>query len=402
MKKIIPFLALLLLCSCNTMPTSETQLPLETQINTTESVLSEFEILTTSETSSETDVETDSISVIPETFTYTEHDWEEQKFIQINDCEPLVEESYFNYPMPDFLTEEQRNLYRRAHYLYRLLMMYNDEIEKLPRRDGENFDIKYPALYISVPVSDGFASSFYPINGRYSRWEDFVSMGTSVFTSELFEKLYQPNFFRINDNTYYYDVRKGSGYYYEDTAVSYNLISSTDTEIEFEVVKHVYRFPDTEDDAMKTINLPVKMILTKEGWRVGMMEFEYDSDLTQWDEDAYSKAMSEIYNTEQLVIDYVYECEKFTVIHGVQMTGMKNGQRLWIIYPDGRYSDISRKFDFNNNIRLTDFRVIYDETVLFCVDEEAELYPGSMVEYQIDIMTGKIISKMQVIRMPLE
>ena len=133
-----------------------------------------------------------------------------------------------------------------------------------------------------------------------------------------------------------------------------------------------------------------------------MMDFEYDGEPIEKDEDAYSAAMAEIYDTEKLVINYSYECEKFTIIHGIQMTGMKNGQRLWIILPDGSCSDISRKFDFNNNIRLNDFRVLYDETVLFCVDEEADRYPGSTIEYQIDIMPGEIISKTQVVRTPLE
>ena len=345
--------------------------------------------------------------VLPKTaltkvFTYTELEWQDEKFIRINDREPLVEESCFDYPMPDFLTEDQQNLYRQAHYLFRLLMMYPDEIEDMPRVDGKDFDTAYPTMYLTVPDPDGYAVGFCPVNGRYSTWTDFVSMGTAVFTDELFEKLYQKNFFRINDGTYYLNEREGSGYYYEDPAVSYNLISSTDTEIEFEAVKHIFRFPDTEDDAAKTISLPVKMILTEEGWRVSMMDFEYDGELIEKDEDAYSKTMAEIYDTEKLVINYSYECEKFTIIHGIQMTGMKNGQRLWILLPDGSCSDISRKFDFNNNIRLNDFRVLYDETVLFCVDEEADRYPGSTIEYQIDIMTGEIISKTQVVRTPLE
>lgn len=333
---------------------------------------------------------------------YTELLWNDWEYVIINECEPPVPKEIFDISVPDFLTEEQQNLYRRAHRLYYLLKMYPGQIETMPRKDGENYDVRYPTLYLSVSDSRGYTGSFYQAKGRYSAWDDFASMGTSVFTRELFKNLCQPNFFRINDGTYYLDTRNGGGYYYEDPAVTYHLISSSETEIEFEAVKHINRFPDTESDTENTVSLPVKMILTDEGWRVSMMDFEYNGEQIEPDEDAYAKAMAEICATEKLVINYVYESKKFTIIHGIQNTGMKNAQRLWIVYPDGRYSDISRSLDFNENIRLTDFRVLYDDTVLFCEDEEAELYPGCTLEYEIDIMTGEIISKTKVVRTVLD
>jgi len=403
MKKLVLLIilsAVLSLCACDTKTNTELNALPQTDTTAEESdkTAPAADEIESGEAENNTDTETTAESAPEQDFTYTSLTWNEKTFIQINDDEPLVEDRFFDLPVPDFLTEEQQNLYRRAQVLYYLLTMCPAEIEQMPRNDGEDFSPEYPTLYLTVPGYDGFAGSFYRVNGRYSSWDDFTAMGLSVFTDGLFGELCQTNFFRINDNTYYLNSWKGSGYYYDDPALSFATVSSGDTEIKFEVIKHLERFPADESEAGAVLSLPVTMTLTDDGWRISEMGFTYTGEPVLRDEDACSAAMAEIYDTEKLVIDYVYECEKFTIIYGWQATGMKNGQRLWIVYPDGRYSDIIRNFDYSNHIRLTDFYVDEENSRLYCTDEQAELYPGNTVEYTVDIMTGEILQEILVTR----
>ncbi len=233
------------------------------QTSSEETELAEETELTVSETeSAATEIE----------FTYTELVTDKNTYILIEGYEPPISKGIFELPVPEFLTEEQQNLYRRAKVLYHILRRSPTLIdEAFPPKDETNSILEHSGPY-TVWV-DETELRFCPAYGRYKLWEDFEKMGLSIFIESYFEELSLYTVFEICNYTFYIDADVGSkgGYFPQYAPDTFELISQTETQIDFDIIGHYFNtLQPTEDDIPYEIHYPVQMVLTENGWRFSL------------------------------------------------------------------------------------------------------------------------------------
>ena len=188
--------------------------------------------------------------------------------------EPPLSESDMNLAVPDFLTQEQQMLYRRAHSLYEHLL--GDSIEYAETFEDDVFPQRE---YEQVMIND---MVYLVAQGRYANWIDFEEVGHSIFTEKYWEELNKtsdglPLRTEYNGKLCFLDTSMGGGYYYcEDIPDDFRLEKSEENEIVFTLIGHYRNFEKatdeiTTEDGMSgydyTLEFPIKMILTEDGWR---------------------------------------------------------------------------------------------------------------------------------------
>lgn len=202
-------------------------------------------------------------------FIYTELVTDRNTYILIEGYEPPIYKYIFEEPIPEFLTEEQQNLYRRAKMLYPVLRRSPTLIEFIfPPKDETNRIRENGERY--TVLIDGEEFRFCPVYGRYELWEDFEEMGLSIFTESYFEELSYGTIFEIYNHTFYHDADSGSILSYSEPD-TFELISQTETQIDFDIIGHYFNtLQPTEDDIPYEIHYPVQMVLTENGWRFSL------------------------------------------------------------------------------------------------------------------------------------
>ena len=212
------------------------------------------------------------------TITTTQQEWNDQIYTIYKMktdtyeeiLEPPLSETDIDRPVPDFLDEEQQLLYLRACSVYPTFSGYPFKIDDTyPRKDGKTFD--HWANHVYYPPENSDFMYYYAAQGRYEKWDDFVGMGTSIFTSVYFNQR-SSCFLNMNGYTYIPDAEKGCGWGYLSDTDTFTLISKSDTEIHFELIGHYYDAHAAQDEdsdfiITRTRNFPIIMVLTDEGWR---------------------------------------------------------------------------------------------------------------------------------------
>lgn len=213
--------------------------------------------------------------------------------------EPPLGETEFAIAVPDFLTEDQQTLYRRAFSLYVHLfgcdtscVEYSETLGtgSFPPRDYETVDL------------DGY--SYLVSQGRYQDWNDFDTVIHAVFTDTYWDSLNNrldgglPIFREHGGKLCFLDLGRGAGDYYNGNFPdTFTLNEMTDHAIRFHLVGHYscnYPVGDEtfeERDARVaagweyTKAFPVALVLTDDGWRfdafasASIDEGEYEGDL---------------------------------------------------------------------------------------------------------------------------
>ena len=188
--------------------------------------------------------------------------------------EPPLSEYDMNLAVPDFLTQEQQTLYRRAHNLYEHLV--GDSVEYAETFENGAFPQKE---YEQIMIND---MAYLVAQGRYANWNDFEEVGRSIFTESCWEKLNKTSDglalrTEYNGKLCFLDTSTGSGYYScKDIPDDFRLEQSDENEVLFTLIGH-YRYlgevadDDTNDDKAQaydyTLEFPIKMVLTENGWR---------------------------------------------------------------------------------------------------------------------------------------
>ena len=169
--------------------------------------------------------------------------------------------------LPDFLTEEQKILYRQALSIFRFFsgnsMGINDFIVL---QEGE-------VIHNTIIQADN-GYSYCQVNGKYRNWNDFHNMILHVFTKEYFDMLNRNSkgiekFIRIDGNTCAILADKGSVPGYGIVPDTYELVSASEDEIVFDVTCGYQNGtdPETGEAVIEYRTFEVILQKTEEGWR---------------------------------------------------------------------------------------------------------------------------------------
>lgn len=190
--------------------------------------------------------------------------------------EPPLSDADLQIAVPDFLEEEQQDLYRRAHSLY----MHLNGGDTTMIEYGETMEQPLPdwADYERVELN---GMKYVVSQGRYANWADFDAVVHSIFTDECWEGL-NPNqvYLEHNGRLCYIEAARGSGYYYNDNFPDeFELISRTENEVRFTLIGHYSPVWPREGETTAernarlkkeydyTLEFPIRLILTQDGWR---------------------------------------------------------------------------------------------------------------------------------------
>ena len=191
--------------------------------------------------------------------------------------EPPLDEWTLKQPIPDFLNEEQRQLFLHAYCAAsNIFLGGSPSLDSFPLMDGSQPDV-YP--YETVEIG---GLPYTLAHGRYQRWEDFQAMMDGLFTTEYQRELigagseYGPTFRSTDDGQLcYLEGGRGSDIFYDgiDTD-TYELVSQTGDELCFDLIGHYTEWdydPETEQEITGesyTQRYPIRMVRTAQGWRV--------------------------------------------------------------------------------------------------------------------------------------
>ncbi len=168
--------------------------------------------------------------------------------------------------LPDFLTEEQKILYRQAASIFPI---FTEEPVLINRFYEWEEGVESVGSKLVKLENGGYYSAAY---GKYEMWDDFMSMVHSVFTAEYYEELNSrysadiPLFTEVDGITYALAVTKTFNPEAEIIPSVYELMAYTDTEIVIRV-NTGYRYEEENGYQIDPVTYEVKMVNTEEGWR---------------------------------------------------------------------------------------------------------------------------------------
>lgn len=195
--------------------------------------------------------------------------------------EPPLDEFSASIAVPDFLTEEQQDLYRRAHCVYLNLFgvttAFVDYMGDPPRQIGSSDTV----------VIDEMTYTFS--YGRYRKWADFDALVHAVFTEKFWNEhnnsvsaVGKPwiLFREYNGALCYLETQKGQGDYYNGNFPDeFRVEKQTEEEISFTLIGHYSPVWPKEGETSEernarlerefeyTLEFPIRMVLTENGWR---------------------------------------------------------------------------------------------------------------------------------------
>lgn len=191
--------------------------------------------------------------------------------VNFEDLEPPLTQEELSRPVPEFLTAEQQNLYLRAQKFYRAAnAAVTSAIDS--GFDGET-------LVPYVAYSDG-SDKYLVSRGRYSNWEDFISVVDGLFTTHGYQTSIRQIFIECDGKLCFIDGATGSGMTYnENFPDEFELLENTEKLIRFNVVGHYSQLYPLKDEANEeqekrltdkyeyTQKFLITLMFTENGWR---------------------------------------------------------------------------------------------------------------------------------------
>ncbi len=170
--------------------------------------------------------------------------------------------------LPDFLTEEQKILYQQAETVFPLFNGSPYMADFIVLHEGESSGTRR-----IVETENGY--SYYSVEGKYQKWEDFKSMVLNVFTEEYFQELNHIRDYNGTDIEVF--IEKGGDTYgfgvdripLGIAPTTFELQSMTDEEIRFTATYRYEPRDDPEWSEKETVYRTAEIILrnTENGWR---------------------------------------------------------------------------------------------------------------------------------------
>ena len=168
--------------------------------------------------------------------------------------------------LPDFLTEEQKILYRQAASIFPI---FTEEPVLINRFYEWEAGVESVGSKLVQLGNGGYYSAVY---GKYEMWDDFIRMVLSVFTKTYYEELNSrysvdiPLFTEVDGVTYAFASTRTFDPATEIIPAEYELTKDTDTEIVIKV-NTGYRYEEENGYRIDPVTYEVKMVNTEEGWR---------------------------------------------------------------------------------------------------------------------------------------
>lgn len=196
--------------------------------------------------------------------------------------EPPLSKEILTMAVPDFLTEEQQLLYRRAYSLYQHMfggetsaIEYGEFSSQLGTTSQEHETIQIGSF------------SYTKSLGRYKDFFDFEKLIDSVFSARFWDErniidkeVGTEIYIEKDKSLYFIEFSRGSGYFYnKNFPDKFELLEKKDTLISFNVIGHYSQVWPYENETSlmrnerrKTsydyvIEFPITLVLTDEGWR---------------------------------------------------------------------------------------------------------------------------------------
>lgn len=205
--------------------------------------------------------------------------------------EPPIPDGLAEEPVPDFLSPEQQELFRRARAAAGFLMgCETASVDDFPLADGSRPD--QSGAYETVTLENGW--TYLVSRGRFQRWEDFQSMLDGLFTRPYQEELLTaemeeggklPLFTSTGDGCLcFLDLSRGSSLEYGLCGAPdrFTLVRRTEDEIVFELVGHYVELEEGDATSAAlpaageyTKSYPIHMERTDQGWRFSEFHVAY-------------------------------------------------------------------------------------------------------------------------------
>lgn len=204
--------------------------------------------------------------------------------------EPPLTEFSANIAVPDFLTQEQQDLYRRAHCLYQAMFGGETTAIDNPYVFPATEDVEWEYHYEDYWAVGEFGWHYTLAQGRYQRWADFDALVHSVFTEDFWQRR---NILETGDPIYrdfdgrlgILDFSKGGGWYNHNFPDQFRLEEQTEDAITFTLIcPYTEPYPkdgetyEERDRRLETVvdytlEFPMKLVLTGDGWRFDEFHF---------------------------------------------------------------------------------------------------------------------------------
>lgn len=200
--------------------------------------------------------------------------------------EPPLSERDLQIPAPEFLTEEQQRLYRRAYklMLVRAGTYIIDDTQYFPYTAPGTTHTQADTITL-----DGY--DYTPALNRYRDWGVFYSALRSCFTADFLDFVYLSSdgvtYFRpVNGNMYYLPTERGfaAGYDQDTTTMTFTKLEETDDQIVIQVTA-VYATDDTGSPAFRqavqdglvsdTDAYDITLVRDGTGWRFAQFEVPF-------------------------------------------------------------------------------------------------------------------------------
>ncbi len=163
---------------------------------------------------------------------------------------------------PDFLNQEQKDIYCRAARLASALFLDSSSIDRFPLLPEQ--EVLQPTDPIQIEGSNFVYR--YSI-GRYREADDFFAVINSIFTSEGFDKINSPNgaderFSSKDGLLIYLDGSRGSNQSRTQEPDRFELISSDEESVMFMVIANY----ENQDGSLSEQKFPIHMVFIDNGW----------------------------------------------------------------------------------------------------------------------------------------
>lgn len=205
--------------------------------------------------------------------------------IDVN-LEPPLSEQDLKMPTPDFLTEEQQLLFRRAYKMMitRIGTYAIDSTEYFPCDTPDTV-----RTYEDQLIIDG--NSYAPALNHYQSWDLFYKTLDSIFTEDFLENEYLSSegtiYFRpVEGRLYYLPTERGfsAGFSQDTTQMDFVLLQETPSQIDIQVTA-TYAVDETGSQAFrqawldglvsKTKTYTITLKQENGGWRFSQFDVPF-------------------------------------------------------------------------------------------------------------------------------